>query len=118
MTQLVRCGGTIALPVVIRKDWPLEYRKWTLETAMERGLWNIPVPSHGPCLQPSVVIAPLVGFDDAGYRLGYGGGFFDRTLAAMPARPRTIGVGYGGSRLPSIYPQPHDVRMDLIVTDP
>lgn len=66
---------------------------------------------------PDVVIAPVVGYDPACYRLGYGGGFFDRTLASLPARPRVIGVGYGAARVPTIYPQMHDIPMDLIVTE-
>ena len=64
-----------------------------------------------------VVIAPVVGFDRACYRLGYGGGFFDRTLAAMPRRPRVFGVGYACAELATIYPQPHDIGMDAIVTE-
>lgn len=63
------------------------------------------------------MIAPVVGYDPACYRLGYGGGFFDRTLAAMPARPRVIGIGYSAAKLPTIYPQMHDIPMDLIVTE-
>lgn len=117
MTDIVGAGGRIALPVVIKKGWPLEFRRWAPGDPMERGIWNILVPSHGPSVQPGVVIAPLVGFDSARYRLGYGGGFFDRTLAAMPARPLVIGVGYATSKLGSIYPQPHDIPMDMILTD-
>ncbi len=67
-------------------------------------------------MQPDVVIAPLVGFDARSYRLGYGGGYFDRTLAAMSAKPRTIGVGYADCTLTSIFPQPHDIPMDEIIT--
>lgn len=117
MADIVEAGGRIALPVVIKKGWPLEFRRWAPGDPMERGVWNILVPSHGPAVQPGVVIAPLVGFDDAKYRLGYGGGFFDRTLAVMPARPLVIGVGYAASRLGSIYPQAHDIAMDMIITD-
>lgn len=69
-----------------------------------------------PCI-PDIVVAPVVGFDAACYRLGYGGGFFDRTLAAMPERPRGIGVGYSRAKLATIYPQLHDIPMDLIVTE-
>ncbi|MFH3639582.1 5-formyltetrahydrofolate cyclo-ligase, partial [Acinetobacter baumannii] len=58
-----------------------------------------------------------VGFDPACYRLGYGGGFFDRTLAAMPRRPRIFGVGYAIAAISTIYPQPHDVPMDRVVTE-
>lgn len=111
-----RCGR-LALPVVIRKGWPLEYRLWAPGDPLERGAWNIPVPVNGPTVQPHIVIAPLVGFDDAGYRLGYGGGFLDRTLATMPRKPLTIGVGYALNRVRTIYPQPHDIPMDVIVTD-
>ena len=66
---------------------------------------------------PDIVIAPLVGFDEACYRLGHGGGFYDRTLATLAARPRIVGVGYTELALRTIYPQPHDVPMDVIVTE-
>ena len=115
--RIVERGGRIALPVVIRKGWPLEFRVWSPGDPLERGIWDILVPSRGPSVQPDVVIAPLVGFDDAHYRLGYGGGFFDRTLAVMPKRAFVVGVGYATSRIPTIYPQPHDIPMDAIVTD-
>jgi len=115
--RVIERGGRIALPVVIRKGWPLEYRIWTPGDPLERGIWNILVPSRGPAVQPDVVIAPVVGFDEAHYRLGYGGGFFDRTLAAMPRKPLTIGVGYAQTRIPTIYPQSHDIPMDVVVTD-
>ncbi len=115
--RVIERGGRIALPVVIRKGWPLEYRIWTPGDPLERGVWNILVPSRGPAVQPDIVIAPVVGFDEAHYRLGYGGGFFDRTLAAMPRKPLTIGVGYAQTRMPTIYPQSHDVPMDVVVTD-
>ncbi|WP_274629364.1 5-formyltetrahydrofolate cyclo-ligase [Arvimicrobium flavum] len=115
--KVIERGGRIALPVVIRKGWPLEFRIWAPGDPLERGVWNILVPSHGPSVQPDVVVAPVVGFDAANYRLGYGGGFFDRTLAAMTNQPLTVGVGFAGSRLRTIYPQPHDIPMSAIVTD-
>jgi 5-formyltetrahydrofolate cyclo-ligase len=65
---------------------------------------------------PTIVIAPLVGYDPEGYRLGYGGGFFDRTLAALRPKPLTIGVGHPAGALATIYPQPHDIPMDRLVT--
>ncbi|MGB3897928.1 MAG: 5-formyltetrahydrofolate cyclo-ligase [Mesorhizobium sp.] len=115
--RVIERGGRIALPVVIRKNWPLEFRAWTPGDPLERGMWNILVPARGPSVQPDIVIAPLVGFDDANFRLGYGGGFFDRTLATLPRRAFVIGVGYAASRVATIYPQPHDIAMDAIVTD-
>jgi 5-formyltetrahydrofolate cyclo-ligase len=60
---------------------------------------------------------PLLGFDAAGYRLGQGGGYYDRTLANLPQRPLTIGIGYEFGRLETIHPQPHDIPMDAIVTE-
>jgi 5,10-methenyltetrahydrofolate synthetase len=110
-------GGVCALPMVIERHAPLAFRAWRPGDRLQPGVWNIPVPSDGPEIMPDIVIAPLVGFDDACYRLGYGGGFFDRTLAALPRRPRIVGVGYAQAAIRTIYPQPHDVPMDVIVTE-
>ena len=105
-----------ALPVVLAKGQPLQFREWAPHTRLERGIWNIPYPADGAVVTPSVVISPLVGFDSGCYRLGYGGGFFDRTLAGMASKPLVIGVGYPLQKIPTIYPQPHDIPMDWIVT--
>lgn len=110
-------AGRGALPVVVAKATPLVFRAWRQGEALERGVWNIPVPANGPDITPEIVIAPIVGFDRACYRLGYGGGYFDRTLAAAKSRPMVIGVGYGAMELATIYPQPHDIAMDVIVTE-
>lgn len=109
-------GAQIALPVVVEKHQPLQFREWTPDAAMERGIWNILQPADPAPVTPNVVIAPLVGFDPACFRLGYGGGFFDRTLAAMATPPLVIGVGSKSGAIASIFPQPHDVAMDVIVT--
>ena len=114
---LHRSGIRLALPVVIGKAQPLIFRLWWPGVPMTPGVWNIPVPAEGDPVQPDTLLVPVVGFDAAGYRLGYGGGFYDRTIAAMPVRPRLIGIGFAGSRLASIHPQPHDIPMDRIVTD-
>ena len=106
----------VALPIVIAKTQPLEFREWRPDARMERGVWNIPYPADGAVVVQTVVIASLVGFDPGGYRLGYGGGFFDRTLAALPAKPLTIGVGYSIGAVPTIYPQWHDLPMTWIIT--
>ena len=110
-------GGACALPVVVQMRAPLVFRVWHKETRLERGVWNIPVPAEGEAIAPDIVIAPIVGFDRACYRLGYGGGFFDRTLAAMTVRPRVLGVGYASAEIDTILPQPHDIAMDAIVTE-
>ena len=73
------------------------------------------MPADGALVTPDVVLAPLVGFDPDGYRLGYGGGFFDRTLAALSPRAFAIGVGHPVAAIPTIYPQPHDIPMNTII---
>jgi len=115
--RILAAGAQVALPAILGSDLPLEYRPWTAETPMETGRWAIPHPAHGPAVQPTVILIPLVGFDASGHRLGYGGGFYDRTLAALSKRPLTIGLGFEQARLPSIVPEPHDVALDLIVTE-
>ncbi|RPH58874.1 MAG: 5-formyltetrahydrofolate cyclo-ligase [Burkholderiales bacterium] len=110
-------GARCALPVVVAPGVPLVFRRWDAGARLQPGIWNIPVPADGDRVTPHLVIAPVVGYDVAGYRLGYGGGYYDRTLAAAAPRPRAIGVGYARSALPSIDPQPHDIPMDAIVTD-
>lgn len=113
----IKAGGTAALPVVVAKDAPVEFWQWEYGAAMQRGVWNIPVPAARRVLIPDVLLIPLVGYDAGGYRLGYGGGYYDRTLTAAAPRPLCIGVGYDDSKLATIYAQPHDVPMDLIVTE-
>jgi 5,10-methenyltetrahydrofolate synthetase len=109
-------GAAIALPIVEEKAKPLVFRPWTPATEMVRGVWNILQPAGGDSVVPDIVIAPLVGYDPGCFRLGYGGGFFDRTLAALPSPRMVIGVGHPKAAIPTIYPQPHDIPMDVIVT--
>ncbi|MFD0986134.1 5-formyltetrahydrofolate cyclo-ligase [Methyloligella solikamskensis] len=116
LNSLPRRGARAALPVVIAKDEPLNFRTWREGDPLERGVWNILHPAEGSNVLPDVTIVPLVGFDSSGYRLGYGGGYFDRTLAVTHDRRAIIGVGYGESELLTIYPQAHDIPMDVIVT--
>ena len=108
---------TLSLPVIVTPRAPLEYWRWRPGEPMHPGVWNIPVPARRDVVVPDLILVPLVGFDAARYRLGYGGGYFDRTLAALPKRPFVVGVGYAFGRLPTIFPQPHDAPMDAIVTD-
>ncbi|MBN9063002.1 MAG: 5-formyltetrahydrofolate cyclo-ligase [Rhizobiales bacterium 65-9] len=117
METVWRRGGVCALPVVERKAAPLTFRSWRSGEPLEKGVWNIPFPANGRAVRPDVVIAPVVGFDRGCYRLGYGGGFFDRTLASLSPKPIAIGVGYGAQETPSIYPQNHDVPMRAILTE-
>lgn len=118
LTELDAAGVQIALPVVEAKARPLAFRRWTPATRMVRGVWDIPVPSEeAHVVTPDIMLAPLVGWDGEGYRLGYGGGYFDRTLAAMAPRPFAIGIGFHAARLRTIYPQPHDIAFDVVLTE-
>jgi 5,10-methenyltetrahydrofolate synthetase len=107
----------LCLPVVVARKAPLEYWRWQHGEKLARGIWDIPVPARRDVVIPDLMLAPLVGFDRANYRLGYGGGYFDRTLTALSPPPMVIGVGYAFSALDSIFPQPHDIPMDAVVTD-
>jgi 5-formyltetrahydrofolate cyclo-ligase len=115
--SLIADGCSVALPVVVDKKGPLEYRAWRPGEPLVDGVWNIPVPEKRDIVVPQAVLAPLVGFDRACYRLGYGGGYFDRTLAALKPRPLAIGVGFEFSSLDTIHPQEFDIPMDVIVTE-
>lgn len=115
--RLIEHGFTAALPVVVDKKGPLEYRLWRPGDPLVDGVWGIPIPERREIAAPQAVLAPLVGFDRQCYRLGYGGGYFDRTLAASVPKPLAIGVGFELSRVETIYPQDFDAPMDLIVTE-
>ncbi|WP_366555053.1 5-formyltetrahydrofolate cyclo-ligase [Aquibaculum sediminis] len=118
LKQVIAGGGRAALPVVVAKATPLIFRAWEPRAPLERGVWSIPIPAEGAEeVTPDVVISPVIGFDPDCYRLGYGGGFFDRTLAALPQRPRVFGVGFTLAAIPTIYPQGHDIPMDCVVTE-
>jgi 5-formyltetrahydrofolate cyclo-ligase len=115
--QLTRDGIATALPVILEKGTPLAYWQWSPGEPLERGFWNIPVPRQRRPIHPDAVLAPTVGFDRAGYRLGYGGGYFDRTLAQADRPSLAIGIGLDFARLDTIWPQPHDIPMDVIITE-
>ena len=117
MRQVVEAGHQVALPVVIKLNHPLEFRPWTPQTKMEAGVWNILHPAQGPNVQPAALLIPLVGFDAKAYRLGYGAGFYDRTIATFAEPPLKIGVGFELQRMDTIFPQDHDIPMDFIVTE-
>jgi 5-formyltetrahydrofolate cyclo-ligase len=110
-------GAVTALPVVVAPRTPLVFRAWRPGEKLAAGVYDIPYPADGPAVSPDTVLLPMNAFDDAGYRLGYGGGFFDRTLAALARRPRVIGVTYELARVPTIHPQAWDIPMDFVVTE-
>jgi 5,10-methenyltetrahydrofolate synthetase len=114
-------GARTALPVVIGPRRPMVFREWRPGVKLARGVYGIPYPVDTPEVVPDVLIVPMNGFDDGGYRLGYGGGFFDRTLAALRGdghRVVAIGVAYEQARIgDALHPQPYDVPMDYVATE-
>jgi 5-formyltetrahydrofolate cyclo-ligase len=115
--RLVAQGAGAALPVVVEKGQPLEFRAWRPGAPLERGVWNIPIPAEGEVVRQTALLVPLVGFDGDGFRLGYGGGYYDRTLTALVPFPLVVGIAFEATRLQSIDPQLHDVKMDVVITD-
>jgi 5,10-methenyltetrahydrofolate synthetase len=114
---LRRRGANTALPVVVAPKSPLIFREWHPGVRMAEGRLGIPYPVGSPEAIPDRVLVPMVGWDGDGYRLGYGGAFFDRTLAALAKRPQVIGLAYEQAYLPTIHRQPHDIPMDFVVTE-
>ena len=117
LVDWVKQGTLAALPVVTAPASPLGFRLWTAETVMTEDCYGIPTPVSGDFVQPDLILLPLNGFDRQGYRLGYGGGFFDRTLAVLSPRPLAVGVGFEINQLSSIRPEIHDQQLDWIVTE-
>lgn len=117
---LQRCltaGVRVALPTIRVKKEPLEFRLWHPDARMQVGVYDIPYPADGAAVQPDTLLIPMLGFDAAGFRLGYGGGYYDRTVAVLIPRPRLVGVAYELARFPTIHPLWHDIRMDCVVTE-
>ena len=110
-------GFMALLPVLVDAGRALAFRAWRPGEPLVADRYGIPTPTHGDFVAPQALLLPVNGFDSAGYRLGYGGGFFDRTLAALDPPPLAIGVGFELSRVDSIDPQPHDQRLDAMVTE-
>jgi 5-formyltetrahydrofolate cyclo-ligase len=110
-------GALTALPVVVAPKQPLAFREWHPGVELANGPLDIPYPVSSPEVTPDAVLLPMNGWDAKGYRLGYGGAFFDRTLASLAKKPIVIGVSYEFARLDTIHPQPWDIPMDYVVTE-
>ena len=117
VSLLIERGWRAAMPIVEAPDAPMSFRHWTPGVAMGVDRYGIPIPAEGEAATPDLVLLPLVAFDSQGFRLGYGGGYFDRTLAALVPRPLSIGVGFELARVEDTRPQQHDIRLDAIVTE-
>jgi 5-formyltetrahydrofolate cyclo-ligase len=118
LLQRLRERGTVtALPVVVAPRQPLVFRVWHPGVALASGPLGIPYPVDSELVVPTAALLPMLGWDEAGYRLGYGGGFFDRTLASLAKKPVVIGVSYEVAKMKTIRPQAWDIPMDWVVTE-
>ena len=111
--------GPVGVPVILGPGQALRFREWTPGCAMVAGDFGALIPQDGAWIDPQVVIVPLVGFDARGYRLGYGGGFYDRTLAGLRARHPVLAIGFAfdAQELPEVPIDAYDQRLDVIVTE-
>jgi len=108
-------GRIAALPRIVGPA--LEFHQWGPEAPMQAAAFGIPVPAHGRVVQPDCLLIPCVGFDRERFRLGYGGGFYDRTYATLVPWPLAVGIAFEATRVESIDPQPHDMQLDVVLTD-
>lgn len=103
------------LPVIVEQL--LEFAPWTADTPMASGPLGIMAPARHARISPQLMLIPCVGFDSLRYRLGYGGGYYDRTLASLDPKPVTVGIAFESAHVNSIGAQPHDLRLDLVITE-
>lgn len=119
MTALHAAGARICVPVIAGKDLPLEFREWTPDAPLVDGPFGVRVPAGGATLAPGTLIVPLLAFDATCNRLGYGGGFYDRTLMRLKLQGpvRAIGLAFAAQALPDVAAGPTDVALDVVVTE-
>ena len=107
----------IGLPVVDKETRTMTFHAWYPGCPMEEDAYGIPKPKDTEIIVPTLVFAPCVGYGPGGYRLGYGGGFYDRMLASLTPKPFSVGLGFGMGFLPDLEPEAHDVPLDAILND-
>ncbi len=118
LIRLMDSGQKVVLPVVEGNDAPLDLRVWEADAPLyEAGFGTLAPSDLAPRAAPDVVLMPLLGFDSRGTRLGYGGGYYDRTLAVLPRKPMLVGLAFAAQELPHIPREQHDVPLDAIVTE-
>ncbi len=120
LSALGEAGCATALPVIVAASQPLAFRQWAPGEPLEPGDWNIPVPpASAETLVPDILLVPLLGFDRAGYRVGYGGGFYDRTIAALRSEKQVtaIGLAFSAQEVDDVPRETHDMALDWVLTE-
>ena len=118
LIRLMDSYQPVCLPVVLGDDQPLELRLWEQGAALyEAGFGTLAPSELAPQVEPDVIIVPLLGFDNRGTRLGYGGGYYDRTFDRLSKRPRLVGIAFAAQELDEIPRDAHDVPLDIIITE-
>ncbi len=116
MQALHARGFHVAVPVIMAKAQPLRFRQWVPDTLMQRGAFGAMVPEAGAWLRPDLLLCPMLAFDTTGQRMGYGGGFYDRTLAEL-APVRAMGFAYAAQQVASLPHEPTDMPLDGVITE-
>lgn len=118
LEKLRERGHPVALPVVVARDAPLIFRLWVNDIPLEPAGFGTRAPGPAaPEVRPDILLMPLLAYDEEGHRLGYGGGYYDRTLAHLVPRPRLVGFAFSGQAQKSIPHEAHDVMLDAVVTE-
>jgi 5-formyltetrahydrofolate cyclo-ligase len=118
LIRLMDSFQPVCLPVVLGDELPLELRLWEQGTPLyEAGFGTLAPSELSPQVEPDVIIVPLLGFDKRGTRLGYGGGYYDRTLERMSKKPRLVGIAFAAQEIDDIPRDAHDVPLDVIITE-
>ena len=111
--------GPVGVPVILAKASPLRFREWSPGCRLEEGAFRALIPEEGAWVEPEVMIVPMLAWDRRGYRLGYGGGFYDRTLEGLRARGRVVAVGFAfaAQEVAEVPTDAFDQRLDAVVTE-
>jgi 5-formyltetrahydrofolate cyclo-ligase len=120
LRRLADAGARLALPVIVGRELPLQFRSYSIGQALERGPLGIPQPTVASAeLVPEILLIPLAGFDRSGHRIGYGAGYYDRSIEALRGGNRTVTVGlaFAVQEIDDIPALPHDAVLDYVLTE-